>query len=153
MGRSSETQLQLGKNWKKRFKRFKCQLYDMWYRFNRWCMVLWCRERENFGTETLLLCRIGNEMKGVLCHLCAHSRLNWARRTSWGWWDKWYYLGYERLHPPLCEVADTPFHIQEDLLCVSKMMYATNSEIQYLSSSSNFKFVILNPFTVYTGYA
>ena len=21
-------------------------------------------------------------------HLCAH-RLNWARRTSWGWWDDW----------------------------------------------------------------
>ena len=48
-----------------------------------------------------------NEMNGVLGHLCAHIknemkwnesgfrpllctyRLNWARRTSWGWWDDW----------------------------------------------------------------
>ena len=27
-------------------------------------------------------------MNGVLGHLCAH-RLNWSRRTSWGWWDEW----------------------------------------------------------------
>ena len=26
-----------------------------------------------------------NEMNGVLGHLCAHNRLNWARRTSGGW--------------------------------------------------------------------
>ena len=30
-----------------------------------------------------------NEMNEVLGHLCAHSRLNWARRTSGGWWDEW----------------------------------------------------------------
>ena len=30
-----------------------------------------------------------NEMNGVLGHLCAHNRLNWARRTSRGWWDDW----------------------------------------------------------------
>ena len=30
----------------------------------------------------------GNEMNRALGHLCAH-RLNWARRTSWGWWDDW----------------------------------------------------------------
>ena len=29
-----------------------------------------------------------NEINGVLGHLCAY-RLNWARRTSWGWWYKW----------------------------------------------------------------
>ena len=25
----------------------------------------------------------------VLGHLYAHNMLNWARRTSWGWWDEW----------------------------------------------------------------
>ena len=30
---------------------------------------------------------IGNEMNRALGHLCAHK--NWARRTSWGWWDDW----------------------------------------------------------------
>ena len=31
-----------------------------------------------------------NEMNRALSHLCAHNyRLNWARRTSWGWWDDW----------------------------------------------------------------
>ena len=30
-----------------------------------------------------------NEMNGALGHLCVSYRLNWARRTSWGWWDKW----------------------------------------------------------------
>ena len=29
-----------------------------------------------------------NEMNRASGHLCAH-RLNWARRTSWGWWDDW----------------------------------------------------------------
>ena len=29
-------------------------------------------------------------MNVVLDHLCVHNnRLNWARRISWGWWDKW----------------------------------------------------------------
>ena len=32
---------------------------------------------------------VQNGMNGVLGHLCAHNRLNWARRTSWGWWDEW----------------------------------------------------------------
>ena len=27
-------------------------------------------------------------MNRALGHLCAH-RLNWTRRTSWGWWDDW----------------------------------------------------------------
>ena len=31
-----------------------------------------------------------NEMNRALSHLCAHILLNWARRTSWGWWDDWY---------------------------------------------------------------
>ena len=29
-----------------------------------------------------------NEINGILGHPCAH-RLNWARRTSWGWRDEW----------------------------------------------------------------
>ena len=29
-----------------------------------------------------------NETNGVLGHLCTY-RLNWTRRTSWGWWDEW----------------------------------------------------------------
>ena len=29
------------------------------------------------------------EMNRALGHLCAHYRLNWARRTSWGWWEEW----------------------------------------------------------------
>ena len=29
-------------------------------------------------------------------------------------------LGYERVYLPLCEVADTPFHIQRDVLTVSR---------------------------------
>ena len=29
-----------------------------------------------------------NEMKWIRPPLCT-SRLNWARRTSWGWWDDW----------------------------------------------------------------
>ena len=29
-----------------------------------------------------------NKMNGVLGHLCAH-RINYVRRTSWGWWDEW----------------------------------------------------------------
>ena len=29
-------------------------------------------------------------MNGVSDHLCAYKyRLNWTRRTSWGWWDDW----------------------------------------------------------------
>ena len=31
-------------------------------------------------------------MNRALGHLCAHIhwyRLNWARRTPWGWWDEW----------------------------------------------------------------
>ena len=27
-------------------------------------------------------------MNRIIGHLCAH-RLNWARRTSWRWWDAW----------------------------------------------------------------
>ena len=30
-----------------------------------------------------------NEMNGVLGHLERTYRLNWTRRTSRGWWDKW----------------------------------------------------------------
>ena len=32
----------------------------------------------------------GNEIKGIGFRplLCTY-RLNWARRTSWGWWDEW----------------------------------------------------------------
>ena len=34
--------------------------------------------------------RNGKEMNRALGHLCAHNyRLNWARRTYWGWWDDW----------------------------------------------------------------
>ena len=29
-----------------------------------------------------------NEMNGSWGHICAHHRLNWARKTSRGWWDE-----------------------------------------------------------------
>ena len=37
-----------------------------------------------------LLCLIANEMNesGFRPSLCTY-RLNWARKTSWGWWDDW----------------------------------------------------------------
>ena len=31
-------------------------------------------------------------------------------------------LGYERVYLPLHEVADTPFHIQEDGMCTDKVV-------------------------------
>ena len=37
------------------------------------------------------------------------------------------FLGYERVYLPLCEVADTPFHIQGDELhvaCLFIMLFA-----------------------------
>ena len=30
-----------------------------------------------------------NQMNRALGHLLCTYRLNWARRTSWGWWDDW----------------------------------------------------------------
>ena len=38
--------------------------------------------------RTEIMKQIINEINQALGHLCAH-RLNWARRTSWGWWDDW----------------------------------------------------------------
>ena len=40
------------------------------------------------------------EINGVLGHLCAH-RLNWARKTSWGWWDE--------LHGTALQTQDSNF--------------------------------------------
>ena len=34
-------------------------------------------------------------MNGFLGHLCAH-RLNWTRRTSWGWRDEWYDIALQQ---------------------------------------------------------
>ena len=45
-----------------------------------------------FFRRSVTNCRIQNEMKwnesGFRPPLCTY-RLNWARRTSWGWWDDW----------------------------------------------------------------
>ena len=32
---------------------------------------------------------VQNEMNRALGHFLCTYRLNWARRTSWGWWDDW----------------------------------------------------------------
>ena len=45
---------------------------------------------KRLGKVTILITRTGNKWNesGFRPPLCTY-RLNWARRTSWGWWDDW----------------------------------------------------------------
>ena len=66
----------------------------------KWIMAdrrpFWIWSSQNFSrcilSWNLTFCFIVNEMKwnesGFRPPLCTY-RLNWARRTTWGWWDDW----------------------------------------------------------------
>ena len=58
----------------------------------RWPTINPALGRRYVFTEEFMIFTASNEMKwnelGFRPPLCTY-RLNWARRTSWGWWDDW----------------------------------------------------------------
>ena len=52
-------------------------------------------------------------MNGVLGYFLCTYRLNWAKKTTWGWWDEWgeaRKLNNLNFHTPEVESPDTATH-------------------------------------------
>ena len=70
------------------------ELFPLYYYYYPWVPGLQPKGvSHKFAAGALFnLSSCPNEMKwnesGFRPHLCTY-RLNWARRTSWGWWDDW----------------------------------------------------------------
>ena len=57
-----------------------------------------------------VLCLLGYLCKHLNQNKCQPSKINGHFSFIFSWTNR--LLGYERVYLPLCEVADTPFHIQ-----------------------------------------
>ena len=112
-------------------------------------LMLYQRHRRWTSIKTLLVkfvsfgirqqnCCQSNEMNRALGQLCAHNyRLNWARRTSWGWWDDWddtVLQTQDSKFEPWRSEAEHATSRSRRLLCCQSKVRTSKSGAEYLNN-------------------